>query len=136
MYNSIDSIKNGASSSLYLQVTGTPQSIFLQTKTSRWHPMFNYYFKPGKGYLGGDFFFQRNGNPDSVTFIDGLKNPEWDMVIRHILVSAQMLLSGKSVCNCLVHPSVKQDIHQKFADRIKKNLIGADKIFQVILHPN
>lgn len=118
----LDSIKNGASSSLYLQVTGTPQSIFLQTKESGWHPMFNYYFKPGKGYLGGDFFFPRSGNPDSVTFIDGLKNPEHDMVIRHILVSAQMLSSKETVCNCLIHPSVKQDVHQKFADRIKKEL--------------
>ena len=52
----LDSIKNGASSSLYLQVTGTPQSIFLQTQISGWHPLFTYYFQPGKGYFGGDFF--------------------------------------------------------------------------------
>ena len=58
----LDTIKNGASSSLYLQVTGTPQSIFLQTMASGWHPLFTHYFKPGKGYLGGDFFFPKSGN--------------------------------------------------------------------------
>ena len=58
----LDSIRNGASSSLYLQVTGTPQSIFLQTRESGWHPLFTHYFKPGKSYLGGDFFFPRQEN--------------------------------------------------------------------------
>lgn len=41
----LDEIKNDASSSIYLQVTGTPQSILLQTKESGWHPYFTYYFK-------------------------------------------------------------------------------------------
>lgn len=50
----LDIIKNGASSSLYLQVTGTPQAIFLQTIASGWHPYFTYYFQPGDAYLGGD----------------------------------------------------------------------------------
>ena len=36
----LDCIKNGASSSIYLQVTGTPQAILLQTFASGWHPYF------------------------------------------------------------------------------------------------
>ena len=63
----LDSIRSGASSSLYLQVTGTPQAIFLQTMVSGWHPLFTYYFNPGNGYLGGDFFFPKSGRPDCVT---------------------------------------------------------------------
>ena len=118
----LDTIKNGASSSLYLQVTGTPQSIFLQTNASGWHPLFTYYFKPGKGYLGGDFFFPKNGNPDCVTYLDGLKTPEHDVVIRHLLVTAQMFSSGEKVCNCLIHPSARQATHQTFADQIRKEL--------------
>ena len=39
----LDEIKNNASSSLYLQVTGTPQAILLQTVASGWHPYFTYY---------------------------------------------------------------------------------------------
>ena len=118
----LDSIKNGASSSLYLQVTGTPQAIFLQTRQSGWHPLFTHYFKPGKGYLGGDFFFPRNCNSGCITYLDGLKEAEKDVVIRHLLVSSQALLSGDAVSNCLIHPSVRQAVHQGFADKVKKHL--------------
>ena len=128
----LDSIRNGAASSLYLQVTGTPQAIFLQTMKSGWYPLFTHYFKPGKAYLGGDFFFPKTGKPDCVTFVDSLKTPEQDVVIRHLLVSGQIFASGGSVSNCLVHPSVRQSAHQKFASNInaelewcKTNLTGA-----------
>ena len=62
----LDGIKNNASSSLYLQVTGTPQAIFLQTMESGWHPHFTYYFQPGESSLGGNFFFPESGKPDCV----------------------------------------------------------------------
>ncbi|MFO3714772.1 Z1 domain-containing protein [Oribacterium sp. P9] len=118
----LDSIRNGAASSLYLQVTGTPQAIFLQTKESGWHPLFTHYFKPGKAYLGGDFFFPKTGKPDCITFADSLTTPERDVVIRHLLVSAQLLAVGGTVSNCLIHPSVRQAAHQKFASSIKAEL--------------
>ena len=118
----LDSIRNGAASSLYLQVTGTPQAIFLQTKESGWHPLFTHYFKPGKAYLGGDFFFPKTGKPDCVTFADSLTTPERDVVIRHLLVSAQLFASGGAVSNCLIHPSVRQAAHQKFASNIEAEL--------------
>ena len=63
----LDSIKNGASSSLYLQVTGTPQALLLQTLKSGWRPLFTYYFQPGDAYLGGDFFFPQAKQPKSIT---------------------------------------------------------------------
>ena len=142
----LDSIKNGASSSLYLQVTGTPQAIFLQTRQSGWHPLFTHYFKPGKGYLGGDFFFPKVGNPDCIVYLDELKDPERDVVVRHLLVSSQTLLSGGTVCNCLIHPSVRQAVHQRFADSVKKQLdwcldnIDGDFVIELkkgydLLHP-
>ncbi|MBR1708794.1 MAG: restriction endonuclease [Clostridia bacterium] len=118
----LDSIKNGASSSLYLQVTGTPQAIFLQTITSGWHPLFTYYFKPGDSYLGGDFFFPVNGKPDCISFLEKIKEPTKEVVIRHLCVSAQLLASGKKVSNCLFHPSVRVSAHQKFADDVIKAL--------------
>lgn len=71
----LDIIKNGASSSLYLQVTGTPQAIFLQTIASGWHPYFTYYFQPGDAYLGGDFFFPVSKVPDCISFLDTMKEP-------------------------------------------------------------
>lgn len=118
----LESIRNSAASSLYLQVTGTPQSLFLQTHESGWHPFFTYYFKPGKSYLGGDFFFPNTRKPDCVTYLDNLKTPERDVVIRHLLVSAQIFASGGNISTCLVHPSVKQVDHQKFAKSIRVEL--------------
>lgn len=40
-----------AQSSIYLQMTGTPQSLLLQSSTSGWHPLFVDYFEPGKSIL-------------------------------------------------------------------------------------
>lgn len=119
----LSSIRDGAASSLYLQVTGTPQAIFLQTLGSGWHPLFTHYFKPGKGYLGGDFFFPKNSKADCITYLDTLDQAERNIVIRHLLVSAQILGAGGSVSNCLIHPSVRQSAHQKFADSIAAELM-------------
>lgn len=118
----LDIIKKGASSSLYLQVTGTPQAIFLQTITSGWHPYFTHYFKPGDSYLGGDFFFPLSGRPGCVSFLEGIKEPTREVVVRHICVAAQILSSGGRVSNCLFHPSVRVNTHQKFADDIAKTI--------------
>lgn len=118
----LDGIKNNASSSLYLQVTGTPQSIFLQTMKSGWHPYFIYYFHPGEGYLGGDFFFSESGKPECITFIKSLENPFRDVVIRHLAVSAQVIASGGQVCNCLIHPSVRITVHDSIACHVKQEL--------------
>ena len=114
----LDSIKNGASSSIYLQVTGTPQAILLQTVSSGWHPYFTYYFQPGNGYLGGDFFFPASGKPECIQYLEEITEPTKNVVIRHIAVSAQILSSGGKVSNCLFHPSVKQAVHQKYADEV------------------
>lgn len=118
----LNSIKNGASSSLYLQVTGTPQAILLQTLASGWHPYFTYYFQPGSSYLGGDFFFPTNGKPECIDFLEKILHSTRSVVVRHLAVSSQILASGGNVSNCLLHPSVRQAVHQRFADDITKEL--------------
>lgn len=117
----LDSIKKGAASSLYLQVTGTPQALLLQTLASSWHPLFTFYFQPGDGYLGGDFFFA-SSKPECIVCLETLENPTRSVVIRHIAVSAQILSAGDKVSNCLFHPSVRQAVHQKFADEVTSEL--------------
>lgn len=119
----LDSIKNGASSSLYLQVTGTPQALLLQTLKSGWRPLFTYYFQPGDAYLGGDFFFPQAKQPKCITYLETLKTPTRSVVIRHLAVSAQILASGGKVSNCLFHPSVRQAVHQKFSDDVTHELV-------------
>ena len=118
----LDRIRNDTSSSLYLQVTGTPQAIFLQTIASGWHPYFTCYFQPGTSYLGGDFFFPAAGKPSCVSYLNTIKNPLREAVIRHIAVSSHIFLSGGKVSNCLFHPSVRISAHQKFADEIRQEI--------------
>ena len=118
----LESIKNGASSSIYLQVTGTPQAILLQSYESGWHPYFTHYFAPGKAYLGGDFFFPVSGKSDCIYFLEEIGDADREVVFRHLTVSAQMLLSGEKVSNCLIHPSVRVSAHQTYADNVEKVL--------------
>ena len=118
----LDSIKNGASSSIYLQVTGTPQAIFLQTLASGWHPYFTYFFAPGNGYLGGDFFFTKDKVATCVSHLENIIQPEHSVVIRHLAVSSQIVAAGGSVSNCLVHPSVRQTVHGRYAKAITDEL--------------
>lgn len=110
----LDSIKNESSSSIYLQVTGTPQAILLQTVMSGWHPYFVYYFQPGEAYLGGEFFFPQGKKADCINYLEDVSDPAVEVTVAHLCSSAQILLSGGKVCNCLVHPSVRQSVHSKY----------------------
>lgn len=118
----LDAIKHTSSSSLYLQVTGTPQAILLQTAVSGWRPRFVSYFKPGDGYLGGNFFFPAENAASCVFFLESMQNPLRDFLVRHIVVSAQIFLSGGQVSNALIHPSVRQSQHAHYADAAAKEL--------------
>lgn len=118
----LDSIKNGSSSSIYLQVTGTPQAILLQTMTSGWHPCFTYYFAPGNGYLGGDFFFPKNKTAECISYIETIAKPERKVVLHHLVVSGQIFVTGGSTCNCLIHPSVRQAVHSRYEQALKAEL--------------
>ncbi|MCM1330259.1 MAG: Z1 domain-containing protein [Ruminococcus sp.] len=118
----LSAIKNNASSSIYLQVTGTPQALFLQSVMSGWHPMFTYYFEPGKGYLGGDFFFPAAEIPGCISYIDSESNPVRKAVMHHLLCSAQIMQSGGNVCNFLIHPGVKKSVHSSFKSAVKNEL--------------
>lgn len=118
----LDSIKACASSSLYLQVTGTPQAILLQSMASGWHPRFTHYFEPGDAYLGGDFFFSETRTADCISFLEKHSKPERQVVLHHLAASGQILASGGKTCNCLLHPSVRQAVHSKYAKAMSTEL--------------
>ena len=118
----LDSIKNGASSSIYLQVTGTPQALLLQSMATGWHPYFTYYFEPGKAYLGGDFFFPTDKKAKCISYLESLEHPERQVVLHHLAVSSQVFASGGNVSNCLLHPSVRQAVHSKYERAMKSEL--------------
>ena len=129
----LEEIKKTTTSSIYMEVTGTPQSILLQTIKSGWKPYFIYYFRPGKGYLGGDFFFPPEVPPyviltDNDEAIDILNDEEFpenglkEALITHLLTSAHIMQKGGKVCNFLVHPSMKTEQHTGFAEKIGEYL--------------
>jgi len=118
----LDDIKARSACSIYLQVTGTPQALLLQTMSSGWHPYFAYYFQPGDGYLGGDFFFPSGDVGNCISYIDSLNEPLKAALVHHLIVSGIMLTAGKIVCNFLIHPSVQKAVHGKYQQDIFKIL--------------
>lgn len=125
----LDEIKRTTSSSVYLQVTGTPQSILLQSIKSGWKPYFIYYFRPGNGYMGGNFFFEDpemkhivlTDNTESRELLDDDEFPENGLktaLIMHLISAAHIMINGGKVCNFLIHPSFKTSEHSKFAEKI------------------
>jgi hypothetical protein len=122
-------IKQTSSSSIYLQVTGTPQAILLQTVASGWKPQFMYYFKPGNEYMGGNFFFgdmehknviftDDQESHDILTDDEFPENGLKSALLYHLIASSQLFLAGKKVSNFLIHPSVKISQHKAFAEKI------------------
>ncbi len=129
----LEEIKKTTTSSIYMEVTGTPQSILLQTIRSGWKPYFIYYFRPGKGYLGGNFFFPHEvpkyvvltDNDEAKDILNDEEFPENGLkiaLVTHLLTSAHIMLNGGTVCNFLIHPSMKTDQHGGFAEKIGEYL--------------
>lgn len=131
--NHLASIKNLASSSIYLQVTATPQSVLLQSDISGWKPKFINYFKPGDGYLGGDFVYAEpmsfciryteeteldKVKQDSEFIPQGLR----DSLMSFLVVCAYFIENNQETCNFLIHPSVRIKDHEAFANKIGEHL--------------
>lgn len=53
----------------YLQVTATPQALFLQRPDHRYHPSFTVVTEPGPNYVGGDSFFG-TGSANLLRIVD------------------------------------------------------------------
>lgn len=109
----LTNIRDASIGSVYLQVTGTPQALLLQSSISSFRPSFTCYFEPGNEYLGGEFFFGEDKS--HIQFIDenpkGIKNGLYFALLHHLVASAQLLLNGESVCNFVIHPGVKKASH-------------------------
>ncbi|KTD73785.1 Z1 domain-containing protein [Legionella tucsonensis] len=147
----ISEIRKIANSSFYLQVTATAQSLFLQEE-GEYKPEFVYYFPPGEGYLGGNFFYSippsyviRITHEDEISDLREQDRHLPEGMIKAItsfLVAAAHLISveKKSSCNFLIHPSVNISDHEIIAERIGQALnlflysAYEDDSFQLLLH--
>lgn len=124
----LEDIKHTSSSSIYLEVTGTPQANLLQTKQSGWKPYFIYYFKPGKGYIGGNTIFSDNNkivrftdNEEAQEITEDDEFPENGLVkavLSHLVSAAHIFLKGGTVCNFLIHPSMRTADHKIFSEKV------------------
>lgn len=133
----LNNIRDASIGSVYLQVTGTPQALLLQSSISTFRPSFTCYFEPGKGYLGGEFFFGEDKS--HIHFIDDeskdIKNGLYQALLHHLAVSAQMFINGDTVCNFVIHPGVRKASHsgakkeiEVRLDYIKSNIDSVDFI--------
>lgn len=118
----VNEIRQIGTSSLYLQVTATPQAVFLQSEESGFRPSFVTFFKPGEKYLGGDFFYSNPGpftnrstSPDELqNMVDTLTPANGLMAaLATFLVTCAHIErgAGRKNCNFLLHPSVSTGIH-------------------------
>lgn len=129
----LTAIKEMATSSLFLQVTATPQAVLLQSNISGWKPSFVYYFKPGSSYIGGDFIYSQpksycieftgENELDSIKdedsiIPDGLRQA----LMSYLVVCGHFRLLGTDNCNFLVHPSVRINDHQIFSTALGEHL--------------
>jgi hypothetical protein len=137
----LEEIKETATGSIYMQVTGTPQALLLQSYNSKWHPYFTHYFPPGKGYIGGDILFREEKPPyiiltDNEEASDLLKDDEFAenglmlALMYHLVSSADIFLNGGKVCNFLIHPSIDTVQHKRFAEKVGFYLNGIAKAIE------
>ncbi|MFQ5686298.1 MAG: Z1 domain-containing protein [Candidatus Scalindua sp.] len=126
----LNEIKNMSTSSIYLQVTATAQALLLQTALSGWKPQFVHYFKPGKNYLGGKFFYS-----DPKSFVINLTDEDELVKIKSdeeyiapglskalltfLITSAHIFLTkSNNVCSFVIHPSIRISDHEIIAKKI------------------
>ena len=145
----LQKIKNAATACLYFEVTATPQAIVLQSSISGWRPSFINYFKPGKNYLGGNFFYS---NPTSycIRFTDenelDIVKEDGDVmcpvglsesIMSFLVVCAYKNIKGEYNCNFMIHPSVRVDIHERFTKFVQEYLnllqqaVGSEQFFEL-----
>jgi hypothetical protein len=67
--NAITDFRNYFPVNTYLQVTATPQALFLQRPGHRYRPTFTVVTQPGAGYVGGDDFFG-SGSANLLRMVD------------------------------------------------------------------
>lgn len=128
----------------YLQVTATPQALFLQDPTHPFRPKFTVLSAPGSGYVGGNDFFGdgsklvREFPLDDITSLTGGTQPAASLRPPASLLKAldtfmigatyKKTLNTKDNCAFLCHVSTKTADHdyiERLIREYKQNLIDS-----------
>jgi hypothetical protein len=115
---------------VFIQVTATPQALFLQSASTGFRPDFVLPFHPGKDYIGGEFFFgdltpkspmrlipamepeaiiNSDSSPEGIAIPTGLRQA---ICFFFISASVKCINGDDSPFSCLLHISHRQGIHQ------------------------
>ncbi len=120
----------------YLQVTATPQALFLQTPGHDFRPKFTVLSHPGSGYVGGDDFFGdeselvREFDLDDITVLapGPQPNPRLEIPLSLLgaldtfMIGATFKRTKEPDQNCafLCHVSTRKDDHKHIVDLLRK----------------
>jgi hypothetical protein len=121
----------------YLQVTATPQALFLQRPDHRYRPSFTVLSEPGPGYVGGEAFFDSSGqllrdvDLDEVDLLRTTHQPSPTGTIppglKQALCTFLVAATAKLIRNpneegyaFLCHVSVNQRDHKHIVDLIDR----------------
>ena len=128
----LSEIRKLAPSSIYLQVTATPQAPLLQNELSGNKPSFIHILESGKGYLGGTSFYSEDRKLQRLT-----SSAEKDVLLKGagipeglrkatlgflIVATINVILGIDEVASFLVHPSLKIVDHEKVSKKISRFL--------------
>ncbi|PTW90663.1 Z1 domain-containing protein [Microbacteriaceae bacterium MWH-Ta3] len=126
--------------SFFLQVTATPQAVFLQGKNSTFRPKTHIFFPPGKDYLGGDFFFPNTFDPSKPPFnhiategmelVDLLDANRTELpkglrlALHSYLITAayRIRVEKDDGCSFLLHPSINKLDHSLISSKVSAYL--------------
>lgn len=117
----------------YLQMTATPQALFLQTPGHDFRPKFTVLSHPGSGYVGGNDFFGENSQlvrefdlDDIATLTPGSQPVPSLHLPPSLLKSLDTFLIGATFkrttenCAYLCHVSTKTSDHKHIVDLLRK----------------
>jgi hypothetical protein len=120
----------------YLQVTATPQALFLQTPEHDFRPKFTVLSNPGADYVGGDDFFGdgsvlvREFDLNDITALAPSPQPSPTLEIpKSLLKALDTFMIGATFkrtkeadqnCAFLCHVSTRTDDHRHIVDLLRK----------------
>ncbi|HET6979915.1 MAG TPA: Z1 domain-containing protein [Pyrinomonadaceae bacterium] len=120
----------------YVQVTATPQALFLQSPGHGFRPKFTVLSNPGAGYVGGEDFFGGGTNLirefplDDIAALTSASQPSPSMTLPKSLLRAldtfmvaathKRLRDVEQNCAFLCHVSTRKADHQHIVDLLRK----------------
>lgn len=133
------SVRSKLRHNFFLQVTATPQALFLQPDAGQMRPELKFLLEPGTGYLGGDFYFDRKKvadgevplayvDPSEPVQLEGVETPEGlkKAVSYFLLANATMrkkgVGDGTGRMSMLLHTSVKVTEHSNLQRKLDQYL--------------